>query len=354
MRSEALVAALAIGCSGCPIMDAERPIGVVSDGLSDADAANLAEAALCWNLELGTQFVVGDDAATVEQQVVAFYDQQTCLHAAAQVQTGWPDSLAMCPREYWGANLLRYGVLSASPFRVFSHELGHVLNIIGHPDAPYAVMQGGGYTFKPMFDPADRESFHDANPDFVATSPCKQVTRSVLRGTHGSVGHCACDTGPFDLDRPIAIVPAPEIESGRVGDLVAAVGCWNLHYGMTLAVRPAEPGDQVAYLESIDDGCLLDSQSSYDLGVARDRDAVLVCTLSKHTGTPMYPGSFYPSPMQDIGRVLGVQYTGYAPRPAFTETDDREFAKIYPGRAPGCARIVRNETTGACSCDLSP
>jgi hypothetical protein len=352
MRSEAPLAAIVIACAGCPIMDAERPIGVVSDGLSDVDAANLAEAAQCWNLEFGTQFVVGAEGASVEQQVVAFYDKQTCLHAAAQVQTGWPDSLAVCPQKYWGADLQRYGVLSASPFRVLSHEIGHVLNIVGHPDAPYAVMQGGGYTFQPMFDDADRDVFRDANPDFVPASPCQQVTRSVQRGTHGTVGHCACDTGPFDLSRPIAIVPAPEIESLRVADLVAAAGCWNLRYGTTLAVRPAEAGDQVAYLEAIEDGCLLDSRS--ELSVARDGDEVLLCTLSKHTGTPMYPGSYYPGPMEDVGRLLGVEYTGYSPRPPFTEADDREFAKVYPGRALGCSRIVRDETTGVCSCDVSP
>ena len=354
MRSEALLAAIVIACAGCPIMDAERPIGVVSDGLTDEDAVNLAEAAQCWNLEFGTQFVVGTEAASVEQQVVAFYDQQTCLHAAAQVQTGWPDSLAVCPREYWGADLQLYGVISATPFRVFSHELGHVLNIVGHPEPGFAVMQGGGYAFRPMFDDDDRDVFRDANPDFVPASPCRQVTRSVLRGTHGSVGHCACDTGPFDLDRPVAIVPSPEIESARVADLVAAVGCWNLHYGTTLAVRPVEAGDQVAYLEAIGAGCSLDLQSTFDFSVARDGDEVLVCTLSKHTGAPLYPDTYYPGPMEDIGRALGVEYPGYSPRPTFTEQDDLEFAKVYPGRALGCARIVRDVVTGACSCDLAP
>src|SRR5438105_6455666 len=122
--------------------DVDRPIGVVSDGLDANDSAMLAEAAECWNLEFGTHFVTGDDARRVPQQVQAFYDQATCLlQTMAQVQDGTPARLAVCPEKYWDAFRGPYAG-QVTPFRVLSHELGHVLNIIGHPDDSFAVMRG--------------------------------------------------------------------------------------------------------------------------------------------------------------------------------------------------------------------
>src|SRR4051812_32670774 len=97
MRSSLWPTALLLG--GCLVStEIDRPIGIVIKDLDANDSANLQEAAQCWNLEFGTQFVAGAEASTLDQQVFAFYDDQTCLQGAlAQVQTGWPMALAVCP-----------------------------------------------------------------------------------------------------------------------------------------------------------------------------------------------------------------------------------------------------------------
>jgi hypothetical protein len=179
------VAVLVLACCACRMSDADAPIGIVVVDLSAADAADLAEAARCWNLELGTQLVMG----TADQQVEAFYDDYTCTFGAAQVQAGWPMRLAVCPQRYLTDEAKRLRM----PFRVLSHELGHVLNIIDHPSDPLAVMRGGGHALEEMFRPVDRDLFFAANPDFVGVEPCAgTVIRKPNYGGERNTEYCVC------------------------------------------------------------------------------------------------------------------------------------------------------------------
>jgi len=184
VRGELLVA---LACCACRMSEADEPIGLVVNDLSAFDAANLEEAARCWNLEFGTQLVMG----AADQQVEVFYDEFTCTHgAAAQVQNGWPMRLAVCPQQYWPEDL----TATQTPFRVLSHELGHVLNILGHPADPLATMMGGGTSGYEMFRPADREMFFGANPDFVGVDACAgRVIRWMRPPPEDDIGHCNCE-----------------------------------------------------------------------------------------------------------------------------------------------------------------
>lgn len=195
MRSSAIavaIAATAAALAACSFTDVSRPIGLVVDGLSESDAANLAGAAECWNLRFGTQLVATSEAAALDQQIEVFYDDFTCVRSQGQYQAGMPGAIAICPERHW-----RRGLFD-SPFTMFSvlgHELGHALNIIGHPDSRFylnAVMQAGGPEQTDMFAPIDLEMFAEANPVFVPTPSCEQVIRSSRPGTDGEIGHCTC------------------------------------------------------------------------------------------------------------------------------------------------------------------
>lgn len=196
MRSSAATAAAASACAvalaACAFVDVSRPIGLVVDGLSEDDAANLAEAAECWNLRFGTQLVTTSEAAALDQQIEIFYDDFTCVNSQGQYQAGMPGAIAICPQRYWRRGIFE---LPVSLFSVLGHELGHALNIIGHPDPRYvrdAVMQAGGPEQTDMFAPVDLEMFAEANPEFVLTASCERVIRSSRPGTDGEIGHCTC------------------------------------------------------------------------------------------------------------------------------------------------------------------
>jgi hypothetical protein len=179
--------------AGCVYTDVNRPIALVVKDLDDSDAANLIEAAKCWNLEFGTHFVWGDAARSEPQQVEVFYDDQQCLtvepsgDSLGQMQAGWPESIALCPERYWPMFPATPYPLP-TPFRILSHELGHVLNIIQHPDDGLAVMRGGGFPETWMFAQADRNSFRDANPEF----PVEKACGGVLRSRDEQHGSCSC------------------------------------------------------------------------------------------------------------------------------------------------------------------
>jgi len=318
MRCSALV--LATLLLGCRMSELDAPIGIVMRDLSDQDAENLVESARCWNLELGTQFVVGPD----EQQVEAFYDKFTCSHgAAAQVQAGWPMRIAICPQEYW--------VTDQEPFRVLSHELGHVANIIGHPDNSLAVMRSGGYPFTPMFTEVDRQMFADANPGFAGVDRCDGVVRRAVRpGTNATIGHCVCDREePLDLDQSISIVLGGYPET-YVSRFQAALDCTNLRYGTQLVLDDSASTPQRAYVRP-------PGTDSCDGARKRlqEHGTVYVCSPASN-GSTLFP-------YVAIGEVLGIWLSGN------WITDDPELAKL--GRAPiGCTDIVRDEVTGVCMC----
>jgi hypothetical protein len=184
VRSSAIAAVL---LAGCQITDVEQPIALVPDGLAADHVAMLAEAALCWNLRFGTQIAIGA-ADDVPQRVDVFFDEHTCIAAdgmGARVQAGWPEKLAICPLQYWPAWTHDHVTL----FEVLAHELGHVLNIVGHPDEEWVTMTNGTSIGEPMFAAADIAWFRDANPDYVIVPACGEVrkARSDERGEH-----CRC------------------------------------------------------------------------------------------------------------------------------------------------------------------
>ena len=319
---------LAVVLAGCAYTSLDEPIGVVSRDLSDEDAANLAESAACWNLEFGTSYVTGDAARVVPQQVQGFYDEQTCLSTVAQTQVGMPSSIAVCPERYWAG--IEPGVYGAqiTPFRVLSHELGHELNIVGHPDAPFAVMLGGGLDFTAMFAAADHQMFDGANPDWTGTSPCREVIRSIRPFTRGAIGHCACDTGPLDVTRRITLVLPPD-DTADAPALADAAQCWSLRYGLDV-VAGADDGGQAV---DLDRGC--------GLGVrVQDGPRALVCARLGYTDVF--------GPMRDVADALGTDYEG-TPDGRFDPDDDATLADTYPGVHVACTRLVR-DPGGACTC----
>jgi hypothetical protein len=185
MASERALAVIAV--CGCQITDVAQPIALVPDGLDDAVVATLAEAAACWNLRFGTQIVVGP-AEDVPQRVDVFFDTHTCIAAdgmGARVQAGWPAKIAICPQQYWPA----WTIDRITLFEVLAHELGHVLNIIGHPDDPWVTMTNGTSEGSAMFAPIDVAWFAEANPDYAIATACREVVklRSAERGEH-----CLC------------------------------------------------------------------------------------------------------------------------------------------------------------------
>jgi len=353
VRSEAL-AALAAALAGCTFADVTRPIGVISDGLSPVDAANLVEAAQCWNLEFGTQLVTGPEAARLDQQVVVFYDRATCLIGIAQTQDGWPHSIALCPERYWSGlePSSPYGRpgpvedLSPPPFRVLSHELGHLLNIVGHPGDPFAVMVGGGYPHEDMFRPIDRQWFASANTGFTPHRQCDRVIRSMAAGTDGRVGHCACDNsrGP-DPARPLSFVIDAGFEDGKAVALANAAQCWNLRYGTALSVQSPELDDPVVHVDPSTLTCLINTGLFLS-----DRGGGLLCSPTQAA----ISADFYPRQQRyDIGQVFGVLVRGDADT-AFLDADDARFESLYPGMPIRCHQLHADPVTGACSCEDLP
>ena len=339
MRSEWL---LVLAC-GCATMDVEQPIALVFDGISDEHRANVEEAARCWNLQFGTKFVVGEDAP---QQVEVFYDDQTCLISAAQVQAGWPTRLAICPERYWDGIVTARGY-PVTPFRVFSHELGHTLNIISHPEETLAVMSSGGRPFDEMFLDVDLALFADANPDFTPSSPCTRVIRSFRPGTRADIGHCGCEKErALDLSRPIVIAMADgEFEDSKLGGMQRAAACWNLHYGLLLELRAPNPGDQIAYVEPDISATYPECGLGYGTARARDDDDVLVCVHVREKSET------FDESMSDIGTILGVYYRAATyPQYAFDADDDKNFASVYPTQPVQCSGVA----LGANGCTCAP
>lgn len=353
MRSRAALAAgaaalagLAGGAAalaGCASTDVARPIGLVSDGLTAQDAAELAEAARCWNLRFGAQLVTGPEARALEQQVEVFYDDFTCTHTDAQYQPGIPGAIAVCPERYRDPD--RYGLgFPITPFRLLSHEIGHALNIVGHPskhgispETGSPVMLAGGLDFVDMFKPVDVEMFAGANPGFTPAPACPQVTRLAIPGISGPIGRCACNEGELDISRSIAIVPYPGAAEFPRQALTAAAGCWNLRYGTRIEVPQApelpDPELQVAYIAQPGSDC----PAFEDLpGRILDGRAVTVC--SQHVS------------LQDIGTILGLPYHGGLGEAPFRDETDAAFAEVYPGHPIACRDLRMDQQTGACAC----
>ena len=339
MHSSAALAACAAALAACASTDVSRPIGLIVDGLTEPDAVELAEAARCWNLRFGTQLVTGPEGSTLDQQIEVFYDDFTCIRSYAQYQPGTPGAIAMCPERY--RDPARYGLpIHITPFRILSHELGHALNIVGHPsknDLSGPVMLTGGPDFSAMFTKIDAAMFADANPDFTPPPRCPRVIRLALPGISGPIGHCTCDAGTLDISQPIAIVPYPGAEQFPRQELTAAAGCWNLRYGTHLVVpqspAPPDPALQLAYLAPPE----LDCFNPRDFpGRHLDGRAVSVCGQGH--------------PLQDIGTILGVPYSEQSGPAPFLAADDDAFARVYPDRQIACHDLRIDQQSGACTC----
>ena len=174
MRSSVVVCFVA----ACTYTDVTKSIGLVPHDLPPDLVAYLAEAGRCWNERFNVHFVSGPDALTSAQHVDVVIDETTCLDAPAQLQAGWPETLAMCPLRYWPALEPGLQPFQYEPFRVISHELGHVLNIIEHPDDPFAVMRSGSQNGDAFFHAADIQLFEAANVGFDdAHPPCVDLRR---------------------------------------------------------------------------------------------------------------------------------------------------------------------------------
>lgn len=339
MRSE-LVALVALG--GCMLTDPARPIGLVARDLSETDATSLASAARCWNLEFGTRLVVGDEARPVEQQVDVFYDRFTCLSAEGRVQGGWPASLALCDERYRTYD--RDTSPADTSFRVLSHELGHLLNIVGHPDDDSAVMGSGGAITQPMFRPVDLERFDDANPGFTSTSSCTRVVRVSREGAGGRpVERCACEgeADAFDLDRSIAVVPPASFSAIMTDQLAAAAACWNLRYGTQITVGASAPDAQTAYVERTSGRCWLLGPGKRSCRFQEDDAAYVYIDQSVINSAPSAMWQ------RAIGRVIGVDVGLLDPD---TET---AFAARFPGHPVRC-RTLMVDGAGACTCGDPP
>ena len=324
MRCDSWLAILAAaGAVGCRMTDIDAPIGIVIRDLSANDAANVLEAARCWNLEFGTQFVTGAE----NQQVEAFYDELTCAHAQAQVQAGWPIRLALCPPPYRSPLY--------TPFRVVSHELGHVLNIIGHPDDPQATMSAGGLVFSPMFKPVDRDLFAAANEGFVGVERCAgDVIRAIQPGSNARIGHCICnDQDRLDPAQPIH-VELGTFSAEYIAELAGAIGCVNLRYATSLELVP--PDTAITGPHAWIENAGATTENCYFPKRFQEGDQVFVCSASS-------PSTTRHRPDQDIGNVLGITLTGSFP------DDDQAFLDGF-GREPiGCRNILR-DPTGVCTC----
>ena len=312
-KRAALAVALVATLAACPITDPSRPIGLVpADDIPAWDVRALAEGAACWNLQFGVDFRMGEAADGAEQQVEVFFDDHSCLgNATARVQAGWPMSIGLC-RPRWG---------EIDSFLILAHELGHVLNIVGHTDGARTMRYGATFG-EDMFNTVDRAELAGANDGFTPSSPCARVVRSI--GLDTPDPHCACVTGaPLDLARPIVVAdPVSSWES-------AALACWNLRYGTQLVVSGGDAPGQRARIYHY---C-----SSFQ-GRIPDLDDVLVCGQSR--------------PMFDVGQILGVSYDEYRARGsvAFDAQDDEAFHAVYPGHPIACEVVERDPDTGACAC----
>ena len=181
----------ALVLAGCVQLDPSKPIELVPDPTWSADdAATLANAAACWNLQFGTQLDVVAAPSGV-QTVFVHYDVLACWGSWARYMPGEPTHVAVCPVDdmivqnermhynYEPAVLL---------FTVLQHELGHAVGVLGtnrdgesvmgpnfEPTFAYRDLSGGGNGFFAAFGELDFQLVHDAAPSFVAHPACARV-----------------------------------------------------------------------------------------------------------------------------------------------------------------------------------
>ena len=134
------------------------------------------------------------------------------------------------------------------------------------------------------------------------------------------------------MSRPIAIVVAPQLDATWSADLANAATCWNVRYGIALAVRAPEPGDVIANVESC--------PAYTGIGRALDGDSVLTCIA--------YNGLRWFSAMYALQRVLGVPANWYDGITTFSPAADDAMASLY-GRGVACHTLVQ-DADRACTC----
>lgn len=170
--------------TACPALDVSQPIALIpGEDWTETNRRALSDAADCWNMEFGTQLVVGD--STVAQQVTVEFSDFICTYAPARTDPQLPVRVFFCKGWFTGQSYLL--------FHVLAHELGHVLNIRPHASDPASVMASGDSflalnKWLERFSDEDRRLLAEANPDLTPQRRCSSVEFSVSGDRHG----CLC------------------------------------------------------------------------------------------------------------------------------------------------------------------
>lgn len=174
--ARSLLAALLSLLPGCNSLDAFAPLDLVpGKGLSGDYTQAISGAAECWNLAFGTR-MRGTWSPTASQQVPIESNPFACVNGQAGITLGAPKmQVHICA-----------GITEpAAFFGVVLHELGHVLSIWDHVEAPQAVMNMNAYMERNnSFTDADLRAFEEANGP--ARPACTSV--KILPGKLG----CTC------------------------------------------------------------------------------------------------------------------------------------------------------------------
>jgi len=177
------LSALLLLVAGCvDTLDVGRPITLLAvGGWSPDQRHRLSNAAESWNVELGTKLEL---APSGEQEVWIRSSDFACAYTSG-VTTLDDVQVQICTLD------------ASEPTSLLSvtlHELGHVLNIVGHADNdPNAVMSPESGNDR-RFTAVDRELFRQANPDFSPDGGCA-VARP-LAFSHSKPAAVSTPNGP--------------------------------------------------------------------------------------------------------------------------------------------------------------
>jgi hypothetical protein len=152
-------------CAACNTLDASRPIAIFPpEDFTPQQNEALRNAAECWNMQFGTQFVF-DGASDPEQTIDVAFNDLACASGHGRTDPWLPVQISLCKPDLESDYFF---------FRTTIHELGHALNILSHADDPQAIM-GTDARLARRFADADCDMFYAANPDMPRTIACGAV-----------------------------------------------------------------------------------------------------------------------------------------------------------------------------------